>query len=98
MTLRRFAKPPRSLANAKLDNLTLVPASLLPFKREWQRLANELPQGGVLICVPTQEDKRRQTFIAVARRLRDKGMRVRAVSAERFRSPRILTSTSLQAR
>src|SRR4051812_11761273 len=35
-----------------LDNLTLIPASLLPFKPQWQRIANELPRGGVLIVTP----------------------------------------------
>ncbi len=98
MTFRRFARPPRSLTNAKLDNVALVPASLLPFKREWQQVANELPAGGVLICVPDQEDKRRETFIAVARQLRDKGMRVRAVPAERFRLAKSWNTNSLERR
>src|SRR4051812_36885868 len=29
----------------QLDNVALVPASLLPLKSEWQKQANELPQG-----------------------------------------------------
>jgi hypothetical protein len=33
----------------KLDNAVLVPASLLPFKAHWQRLANDLPPGEILL-------------------------------------------------
>ena len=41
----RFMRPPRRLrrAGVKLDNVTLVPARLLPLKDEWQALANALP-------------------------------------------------------
>jgi hypothetical protein len=31
------------LPRARFDSLALVPASLLPFKVTWQRLASELP-------------------------------------------------------
>jgi hypothetical protein len=34
--------PPRALPRARFDSLALVPASLLPFKVTWQRMANEL--------------------------------------------------------
>ena len=38
---------PRALRRpqVKLDNLTLVPASLLPRKADYEALANELPRG-----------------------------------------------------
>jgi hypothetical protein len=32
----RITRPPRRLRKARLDNLVLVPASLLPFKEPWQ--------------------------------------------------------------
>lgn len=47
-----FTRPPLGLRRAKLDNLALVPASLLPFKAKWQRLANDLPEGNILIILP----------------------------------------------
>ncbi len=34
------------------DNLTFVPASQLPFKAEWDRLAATLPWGDALFVVP----------------------------------------------
>jgi len=37
------SKPPAALRKAKLDNLVPVPASQLPFKDHWQKLAKQLP-------------------------------------------------------
>jgi len=57
--------PPDTLRHARLDNIALVPASMLPFKEEWQRVANEMPEGGVLISLPAENEKLR----AVVRRI-----------------------------
>jgi hypothetical protein len=46
----KFTRPPRALLRAQLDNIAIVPASMLPLKALWQRVANQLPQGGVLLC------------------------------------------------
>ncbi len=49
--MRRYPRPyqfrrhPRALRKSKLDNLALVPASLLPFKEQWQEVANSKQQG-----------------------------------------------------
>ena len=51
----RFGNPPRVLRKAKLDNIALVPASLLFQKGKYQTIANNLPGRGVLIC---QTDKK----------------------------------------
>src|SRR5437763_17127343 len=53
----RFSKPPRAVRKARLDNVALVPASLLPRKGTYQTIANNLPKGGVLIC---QTEKKQQ--------------------------------------
>jgi len=50
-----FGTPRRALRKARLDNLALVPGDLLPLKEQWQRLANDLPEGSVLICMPPPE-------------------------------------------
>jgi len=47
----QFSEPPGRLKKARLDNITLVPASLLPLKGTYQPLANRLPKGSIL-CVP----------------------------------------------
>jgi hypothetical protein len=47
----RLTRPPKALRNAKrLDNIAIVPASMLPFKTTWQKAANKLPRRGVLLC------------------------------------------------
>ena len=46
-----FSEPPARLKKAKLDNIALVPASLLPLKGTYQSVANSYPTGSVL-CVP----------------------------------------------
>jgi hypothetical protein len=45
-----IVRPPKALKRARLDNVALVPASLLPHKGKYQKIANNLPKGGVLIC------------------------------------------------
>jgi hypothetical protein len=52
-----IVRAPKALRKARLDNVTLVPASLLPCKGKYQKIANNLPKGGVLIC---QTDKKQQ--------------------------------------
>src|SRR2546425_7476523 len=53
-----FAEPPARLKKARLDNIALVPASLLPFKAQYQPLANSLPTGSVLYVPRTTRQQR----------------------------------------
>jgi len=39
----RFNKPPAPLRRARLDNLALIPGDLLPYRIEWQAVANTPP-------------------------------------------------------
>src|SRR2546423_14080896 len=56
-------EPPARLKKARLDNIALVPASLLPLKRTYQPIANTLPTGSVL-CVPgTQRQQKIMTMV-----------------------------------
>ena len=50
--------PPRALKRAQLDNLALVPASLLPCKVTWQQMASELPTGSILLIFPDSRSPR----------------------------------------
>jgi len=61
------------------DNLTLAPASQLPFKDEWRRIASELPNGSVLFVVPPGETNIKQCMRCVALTLHRRGRRVAAV-------------------
>lgn len=80
MTQYRLTGPPRSLrrSNAHLDNVALVPASMLPFKGQWQHVANSLPRGGLLIVLPDQA-KQQRVVRAVASQFRKHGKRVQVI-------------------
>jgi hypothetical protein len=79
-----LSSPPRQLRRAKLDNLALVPASLLPFKSEWQRLANQLPQGSTLIILPSPHSASRKSLEHTASQLRARGQRVMTIPADQL--------------
>ena len=64
-------EPPHALQHARLDNIALVPASLLPLKGTYQPLANQLPRGSVL-CVPGTL-KQRTIMATVTRFFKDHG-------------------------
>src|SRR6266704_5809710 len=67
-------EPPHALQHARLDNIALVPASLLPLKGTYQPLANRLPTGSVL-CVPGTQ-KQRTIMATVTRFFKDHGHQV----------------------
>jgi len=79
----RLSSPPQSLQRSyvHLDNVALVPASLLPLKSEWQVIANDLPQGDILIVLPRQS-KQQRVALSVALQLRTKGRHVRVMDNE----------------
>jgi len=77
-----FSEPPARLKKARLDNIVLVPASLLPFKGKYQPIANNLPPGSVL-CVPGTQ--RQQKILAmVTQFFRTHGHQVITLPIERF--------------
>ena len=70
------------LQKVRLDNIALVPASLLPLKGTYQPIANTLPKGSVL-CVP-QTQRQQKILAQVASFLRDKGHQVITLPIERI--------------
>ncbi len=80
-------KSPRAVRKARLDNLALVPASLLPFKEQWQDVANSKPGEHVLIVLPKVENRPQNVLKRVAAQLREKGHQVTTISAEQFGQP-----------
>ena len=77
---RRALRHPR----VRLDNITLVPAHLLPRKAEYQALANELPEGDILVVLPPPDSRERPTMERVAALFRAKGRRVTVLAEERL--------------
>ena len=84
MSVYRVTRPPRRIRKAKLDNLALVPASLLPFKEQWQEVANSKAGEHVLIVLPRLEKRSRRVVEQVATQLREKGHTVTMLPAEQF--------------
>jgi hypothetical protein len=68
----------------RLDNLTLVPASLLPRKADYEAIANDLPRGEVLLVLPPAGSPERSTMQRVAQLFRAKGRHVTVLSEERL--------------
>jgi hypothetical protein len=80
----RIVKPPRAIQRARLDNLALVPASMLPLKGAYQPLANTLPEGSVLICDNAPGQRIRAILAKVATFFRSKGHQVKTLPAPHF--------------
>jgi hypothetical protein len=69
----RIGQAPKAVRQATLDNIALVPASLLFRKGKYQRIANNLPKGGVLICQTEQKQRIHTILMRVAQFLRANG-------------------------
>ncbi len=79
--MSRFAPPPRAIGRARLDNISIVPASLLPQKARYQALANTLPQGDVLVVLPAADSRQRQAIERTIAVFRAKGHQVTTMEA-----------------
>jgi hypothetical protein len=73
----RLGNPPKALRKAKLDNIALVPASLLYQKGKYQTIANNLPGRGVLICETDKKERISHILERVASYFRQNGHFVR---------------------
>jgi hypothetical protein len=78
-TSRQLGSPPPAIRKATLDNLALLPASLLPFKAEYQAIANEQAPGTILVVLPAADSLPRRTLERVVTRMQAKGQPVRIV-------------------
>jgi hypothetical protein len=77
---RRLGPPPPALRKARLDNLVLVPASLLPLKGKFQAIANQQAPGTTLVVLPVADSLPRQTLVRAASWMQAKGQRVRLLT------------------
>jgi hypothetical protein len=75
----RIGNPPKALRKARLDNIVLVPASLLYQKGRYQIIANNLPGQGVLICQAEKKEQISRILEQVAVFFRQKGRFVRTL-------------------
>ncbi len=68
-----IGEPPKAVRKARLDNIALVPASLLFQKGKYQTIANNLPGQGVLICETHKKGQTSHILERVATFFRQKG-------------------------
>ena len=78
----RFTHPPKALCKAQLDNIAIVPASMLPLKGTIQHLLNNLPQGGVFLCHVTENAKQKSVLARVEEVFKQHGHAVTNLSLE----------------
>jgi hypothetical protein len=81
----RWTNPPKAILTARMDNIAIVPASLLGLKALWQTAANTLPQGGVLLCHSLQNTSQRKLLERVGETFRQHGHVVRSLSLREVR-------------
>ncbi len=77
-----LSSAPRTPRRARLGNITLVPASMLPLKRQWQQLAGELPASEALLFISAGDTPLRQTLRALVPHLRASGWQITTLPVE----------------
>ena len=78
----RLTNPPQVILNAQLDNIAIVPASLLGMKALWQTAANTLPKGGVLLCHSEKNSRQRKLLERIGETFRQQGHAVMSLPVE----------------
>jgi len=76
----RLTNPPKAILNASLDNIAIVPASMLPLTPLLKEKVNTLPKGGVFLCYAQENSRQRKILERVGETFRDHGHTVRSMS------------------
>src|SRR5438270_548874 len=79
-----LTEPPEELMKARLDNIALVPASLLHLRSTYQPIANTLPKGSILL-VETASPRQKRILEKVASFLRTHSRQVITLPIERIK-------------
>ena len=66
----RFTKQPKALLKARLDNIAIVPASMLPLTKVLKEKVNTLPQGAVFLCYAEKNTRQRKLIERVGKTFR----------------------------
>src|SRR6516165_2539926 len=76
----RFTNPPKALLKARMDNIAIVPASMLPLTKIVKEKVNTLPKGGVFLCYAKKNTRQRKILERVEETFREQGHEVRSMS------------------
>jgi hypothetical protein len=66
--------------NARLDNIAIVPASMLPLTETLKEKVNTLPKGGVFLCYAQENTRQRKIIERVGETFKQQGHTVRSMS------------------
>ena len=78
----RLTNPPKALLKARMDNIAIVPASMLPLTETLKEKLNTLPKGGVFLCYAKENSRQRKILEQVGETFREQGHFVRSLSLE----------------
>jgi hypothetical protein len=76
----RLTNPPQALLKARLDNIAIVPASMLPLTKTLKEKVNTLPKGGVFLCYAKENSRQRKILERVEETFREHGHAVKSMS------------------
>jgi hypothetical protein len=76
----RLTHPPKALLKARLDNIAIVPASMLPITKLLKERINTLPMGAVFLCYAEKNTRQQKVLERVEVSFRDKGHVVKSLS------------------
>jgi hypothetical protein len=76
----RLTNPPKALLKARLDNMAIVPASMLPLTDTLKKKVNTLPKGGVFLCYAQENSRQKKILERVEETFREQGHAVRSMS------------------
>src|SRR6266446_8246116 len=78
----RLTNPPKALLKARMDNIAIVPASMLPLTQTLKEKVNTLPQGSVVLCYAAENPRQRKLLERVGETFREHGHKVMQLPAE----------------
>ena len=76
----RLTNPPKALLKARLDNIAIIPASMLPLTKIVKEKVNTLPKGGVFLCYAQENSRQRRILERVEETFREQGHAVKSMS------------------
>ena len=84
----RLTNPPKALLNARLDNIAIVPASMLPLTQTLKEKVSTLPKGGVFLCYAKENSRQKKILERVEETFKELGHAVKSMSVgEVYKTP-----------
>src|SRR5262249_41662844 len=76
----RLTNPPKALLKASLDNIAIVPSSMLTLTDTLKEKVNTFPKGAVVLCYAAENTRQQKLLERVGETFREHGHIVRSLS------------------